>query len=241
MNELRTGINTRLESKKDFAKLRDQFFTTRTTQNQNLIQPINHDNFLNFHSFNNGFNKQHEKDYDTYVNKFNDNHGSFINLQDSKKTNNDKFSVEKNFNFQNQMRLDITKNHNLKSISGKPKVKDIVKEMSIERSNPSTLYNLVPKNKPINRNDVNMTNKLNINKNGHKNESFSKKPINEQFSNKIESNNSFKYHPKPNISVSIENFKNEELHQKSCDQHLGRFKAFQIIDRQHLLDFFGIP
>ena len=150
MNELRTGINTRLESKKDFAKLRDQFFTTRTTQNQTLIQPINNDKFLNFHSFNNGFNKQHEKDYDDYVNKFNDNHGSFINLQDSKKPNNDKFSVEKNFNFQNQMRLDITKNHNLKPISGKPisgkpKVKDIVKDMSIERNNPSTLYNLVPK------------------------------------------------------------------------------------------------
>ena len=43
--------NTRLETKNDFDELRDNFFSNRTNLEQNIIKPINQDDFVNFHNF----------------------------------------------------------------------------------------------------------------------------------------------------------------------------------------------
>lgn len=51
MNRLGNSVNTRLESRNDFDKLRNQFIQNRTAQNQQIIKPINQDDFVNFHQF----------------------------------------------------------------------------------------------------------------------------------------------------------------------------------------------
>ena len=51
MNRLGNSVNTRLESRNDFDKLRNQFIQNRTAQNQQIIKPINQDDYVNFHQF----------------------------------------------------------------------------------------------------------------------------------------------------------------------------------------------
>lgn len=52
MNQQMRGVNTRLEVKNNFDELKDNFFSSRITQTQNIIKPINQDNLLDFHNFN---------------------------------------------------------------------------------------------------------------------------------------------------------------------------------------------
>ena len=60
MNELRNGINTRLETKNKFDEIRSQFIDTRIAQDHNIIKPINQDDYANFHTFNKSFNKAYD-------------------------------------------------------------------------------------------------------------------------------------------------------------------------------------
>lgn len=57
MNELRNGINTRLQSRENFDNIRSQFLNSRNSLDQQLIKPINQDELLNFHKFSDDMSK----------------------------------------------------------------------------------------------------------------------------------------------------------------------------------------
>ena len=84
MNELRNGINTRLQSKENFDSMRSQFINTRANQYQQIIKPINQDDFLNFHSFANEYESYSIRD----ANKKNVN-DEFEKYYESKEANED--------------------------------------------------------------------------------------------------------------------------------------------------------
>tara|TARA_Y100000385_G_scaffold290251_1_gene362648 strand:+ start:3969 stop:5444 length:1476 start_codon:yes stop_codon:yes gene_type:complete len=63
MNELRSGVNTRLESKNNFDDIKSNFYSNRNSQDQNFIQAINQDNFINFHNYNESLNSTFDDNY----------------------------------------------------------------------------------------------------------------------------------------------------------------------------------
>jgi|OM-RGC.v1.020522650 hypothetical protein len=120
--ELRNGINTRLESKNDFDSIRDNFFTKRSNQDQTIINPVNQDDLVNFHNFNKALNKPYEDTYSREYNKFeledeldkkyeseteNIKQKNTIYSKNFNPEFNFQKNVKKNFNDQVQSRLDI--------------------------------------------------------------------------------------------------------------------------------------
>jgi len=51
MNELRNGVNTRLQTKREFDDFKSSFFDMRSNQDKNIIQPLNQDKLIDFHNF----------------------------------------------------------------------------------------------------------------------------------------------------------------------------------------------
>ena len=62
MNELRNGLNTRLESKNIYED-KTNYFQNRNFEEQTIIKPINQDTYVNFEKYNKSFNKSIENNF----------------------------------------------------------------------------------------------------------------------------------------------------------------------------------
>lgn len=88
MNELRNGLNTRLESKNNYQD-KTNYFANRNYEEQTIIKPLNQDNYVNFENYNKSFNKSLEDNFSDDYNNYS------INNENIKMNNNKIKNVNK--------------------------------------------------------------------------------------------------------------------------------------------------
>lgn len=113
MNELRSGVNTRLESKNNFDDIKSNFYSNRNSQDQNFIKAINQDKFINFHNYNESLNSSFDDnfsdDYKEYAIESN-----IDNNIRSEIVNEDRINLDKSNNdTESKVKLDINYNKNI--------------------------------------------------------------------------------------------------------------------------------
>jgi len=161
MNDLINGINTRLESREKFDEIRKQFLVKRSIQDQNIIKPINQDQFINFQSFNKSLNDDYNKfELNTYDNYKND-----IDY----KINQQKLKIEEQQTLiNNQKKLIKKQQADMINKYKKQKNEEMAKqnqELEKQRMILKVQQNILKKNNTISNNFKNGSNKNDFNTN----------------------------------------------------------------------------
>lgn len=138
MNELRNGLNTRLESKNNYQD-KTNYLANRNYEEQTIIKPLNQDNYVNFENYNKSFNKSLEDNFsDDYNNYSINNENNNMNNNKIKNINKDIiYSKNLNQKSENITNSNIKKNYN-EIVNSRLEINNLSKDEKIKKGFETT-------------------------------------------------------------------------------------------------------
>lgn len=133
MNELRNGLNTRLESKNNYQD-KTNYFANRNYEEQTIIKPLNQDNYVNFENYNKSFNKSLEDNFSDDYNNYSINN-DHIKMNNNKMKNVNKDIIySKNLNPKSEtiINSNIKNNYN-EMVNSRLEINNLSKDEKIRK------------------------------------------------------------------------------------------------------------